>query len=116
MVGATQWLNAGSGVAYIFRTSDGGASYVEVVKLTAADAAEDDWFGVSVAMDGGTVVIGAYLDDDSGSGSGAAYVFDATMPTSQPTTSEPTSRPTTSEPTSWPTTAQPTTSIPPARM
>ena len=107
VVGATQWLNAGSGVAYIFRTSDGGATYAEVVKLTAADAAEDDWFGVSVAIEGDTVVIGAYLDDDSGPGSGSAYIFDANMPTSQPTTSEPTSRPTTSEPTSWPTTSQP---------
>ena len=51
-----------------------------------------------------------------GSGSGSAYIFDANMPTSQPTTSEPTSRPTTSEPTSWPTTAQPTTSQPTANL
>ena len=107
VVGGTQWLNTGSGAVYIFRTSDGGATYAEVVKLTAADAAEDDWFGVSVAIEGDTVVIGAYLDDDSGPGSGSAYIFDANMPTSQPTTSEPTSRPTTSEPTSWPTTSQP---------
>ena len=101
------------GAVYIFRSTDGGATYVEVAKLTASDAADGDNFGGSVAIDGSTVVVGAYNDDDGGTSSGAAYVFDANAPTSQPTTrqpttSEPTSRPTTSEPTSRPTTSEPT--------
>ena len=67
-----------SGSAYVFRTSDGGATYVEVAKLTASDAASDDRFGVSVAIAGDTVVIGATGDDDGGSDSGSAYVFHTT--------------------------------------
>ena len=61
-----------SGSVYVFRTSDGGATYDQVAKLTAADAALVDYFGNSVAIDGATVVVGAYGD---GSASGAAYVF-----------------------------------------
>jgi hypothetical protein len=97
------------GSAYVFRTSD-GATYVEVAKLTAADAATGDVFGNSVAIAGDTVVVGAQWDDDGGSASGSAYVFDPNRPTSQPTptpTLEPTFRPTL-EPTSQPTTQQPT--------
>ena len=67
--------SSGTGAVYVFRTSDGGASYVEVAKLTAADGASYDYFGTSVAIDGSTVVIGAYGDDDDGSNSGSAYVF-----------------------------------------
>ena len=35
-------------------------SYSQLEKLTAADAATDDRFGISVAIDGDTVVVGAY--------------------------------------------------------
>ena len=48
------------GAVYVFRTSDGGATYGQVAKLTAADAAANDDFGGSVAIDGDTVVVGAY--------------------------------------------------------
>ncbi len=64
-----------SGSAYVFRTSDGGATYGQVAKLTAADAAADDGFGYSVAIDGSTIVVGApgehYL-------LGSAYIFRTT--------------------------------------
>ena len=33
------------GSAYVFRTTDGGATYGQVAKLTAADAAAGDSFG-----------------------------------------------------------------------
>ena len=49
-----------------------------MAKLTAADAAAGDWFGISVAIDGDTVVVGAYYDDDGGSYSGSVYVFRTT--------------------------------------
>ena len=65
-----------SGSAYVFRTDDGGATYVEVAKLTASDAASMDFFGASVAIDGGTIVVGATKDDDGGTDSGSAYVFE----------------------------------------
>ena len=75
VVGAFQDDSGGSGSAYVLRTSDGGATYDEVAKLTAADAAAEDLFGFSVAIDGNTVVVGARYDDDAGSMSGSAYVF-----------------------------------------
>jgi hypothetical protein len=56
-------------------TNDGGVEYLQRAKLTAGDGAADDVFGYSVSIDGDTVVIGAYLDDDKGSDSGSAYVF-----------------------------------------
>ena len=77
--------NSGRGAVYVFRTSDGGATYAEVAKLTASDAAASDYFGVSVAIDGDTIVVGSYYDDDAGSNSGSVYVFDANAPTRQPT-------------------------------
>jgi len=70
--------NSQRGAVYVFRTSDGGATYAQVAKLTASDAAEDDFFGVSVAIDGSTIVVGASGDDDAGSKSGSAYVFHTT--------------------------------------
>ncbi|MCK4873294.1 MAG: FG-GAP repeat protein [Phycisphaerales bacterium] len=48
---------------------------IQVAKLTASDAAEEDLFGRCVAFDDDTIVIGAYRDDDRGTDSGSAYVF-----------------------------------------
>jgi hypothetical protein len=70
-----------SGSAYVFRTSDDGATYVELAKLTAADAASSDYFGASVAIAGDTIVVGAIGDDDDACpdnmncDSGSVYVF-----------------------------------------
>ena len=68
-----------SGSAYLFLTTDGGATYAQVAKLTASDAAANDYFGLSAAIDGGAVVVGAPDNKDVGgtwAHSGAAYVFD----------------------------------------
>ena len=43
---------------YVYRTSDGGATYDEIAKLTAAALAWDSGFGQSVAIDGDTIVVG----------------------------------------------------------
>ena len=67
-----------SGSAYVFTRTIAGdltSGWTEVAKLTADDGAVDDYFGRSVSIGGGTVVIGAYYDDDKGSSSGSAYVF-----------------------------------------
>ena len=68
---------ADSGSAYVFvRPSDGEwTTATETAKLTASDGAADDEFGWSVSVDGDTMVVGAPLDDGSGSNSGSAYVF-----------------------------------------
>ena len=72
MVGAYA-KNSGRGAAYVFRTTDGGATYGQVAKLTIADSTNGvDAFGYSVAIDGNTVVVGAYYKS---SGRGAVYVF-----------------------------------------
>ena len=52
-----------------------GDTWVEASQLTASDGDESSSFGTAVAVSGDTVVIGARGDDDAGSGSGAAYVF-----------------------------------------
>jgi hypothetical protein len=65
--------DSGAGAAYVF-TFD-GSTWKQVQKLTASDGAADDYFGVSVTLDGDTALIGARRDDDNGSESGSAYVF-----------------------------------------
>ena len=62
-----------AGAAYVF--TRGGTSWAQQAKLTAADGAEADQLGISVAVSGDTVVVGAYGDDDLGASSGSAYVF-----------------------------------------
>ena len=61
------------GAAYVY--AKGSGVWTQVAKLTASDAAADDWFGESVAIDGDIIAVGAYRDDDGGSGSGSVYVF-----------------------------------------
>ncbi len=65
-----------SGSAYVFeKPASGWSTSNESAKLTASDAAASDYFGRSVSIYDSTIVIGAYCDDDNGSGSGSAYVF-----------------------------------------
>ena len=65
-----------TGSTFVFAKPSGGwATRTETAKLTASDAAENDYFGYSVAVDGDTVVVGAYGDNDAGNDSGSAYVF-----------------------------------------
>jgi hypothetical protein len=61
---------AGSGGAGL-----SGATWTEQAKLTATDATLRDYFGHSVSLSEDTALVGAYLDDDAGHGSGSAYVF-----------------------------------------
>ena len=75
LVGAHQ-NDSSDGAAYIFtKPFTGWADSSETAKLIAYDAAADDEFGISVALDGDTAVIGARQNDDNGSQSGSAYVF-----------------------------------------
>ncbi|EGB03847.1 hypothetical protein AURANDRAFT_11702, partial [Aureococcus anophagefferens] len=73
VVGATmEEVAANSGSAYIFKTSDGGATWPQVAKLVAPDAEASDRFGYSVAVEGNLVVVGALQDDTY---AGSAYAF-----------------------------------------
>ena len=57
----------------VFRTTDGWDTHTEI-EITAADGEAYDYFGDSVAIDGTTVVVGAYWTYYRGK-KGAAYVF-----------------------------------------
>jgi len=72
LVGA--WSGSGSGSAYLFDTTTGQ----QIAKLLPADGAAGDDFGFSVAISGSTALVGAPGDDDNGSQSGSAYLFDTT--------------------------------------
>ena len=76
---------SGAGAAYVFVRD--GATWSQQAYLKASNTDGADSFGVSVAISGDTVVVGARLEDsaatgvngdegdNSASGSGAAYVF-----------------------------------------
>lgn len=62
--------NSSQGAAYVFTRS--GWAWTQQVELTANDVAAGDNFGMSVAIDGNTLVVGARSKNSS---QGAAYVF-----------------------------------------
>jgi MYXO-CTERM domain-containing protein len=66
-------IAANAGSAYVYARS--GAAWTEESKIVPNDVAANDFFGGSVALEGDTVLVGAYEDDDNGMDSGSAYVF-----------------------------------------
>lgn len=62
-----------SGSAYVFEFD--GQHWTESAKLLASDGSPYDHFGISVALSGNLIVVGALGDDDLGDLSGSAYVF-----------------------------------------
>lgn len=76
IVGSTDDDDAGSlsGAAYAFEWTAGVWSQVQ--KLVPVGLEAGDKFGRSVSLDDGTLIVGAYLDDDTGADSGAVYVFE----------------------------------------
>jgi hypothetical protein len=87
---------SGAGAVYVFR-SDAAGTWVQEAYLKASNAGAGHAFGHSIALDGDTLVVGAYLEDSAATGingdetdtsavdAGAAYVFvrDATGTWSQ---------------------------------
>jgi hypothetical protein len=63
-----------TGSVYVYE-ADGAGGWSET-KLTASDGAAEDRFGW-VAVSGDRIVVGAPWDDDNGSRSGSAYVYEA---------------------------------------
>jgi len=62
-----------SGSSYVFHKI--GTIWTEQSKITASDAATNDFFGISVSINGDYALIGAYYDDDDGTESGSAYIY-----------------------------------------
>jgi len=48
----------------------------EIADITAPDGAYEDFFGKAVAISDTAIVVGASYDDDKGSSSGSAYIYD----------------------------------------
>jgi len=63
-----------NGCAYLFEFD--GNSWNQMQKITAADGEAFDVFGGSVSLSDNWALIGALGDDDNGSASGAAYLFE----------------------------------------
>ncbi len=64
----------GSNSAYLFDVTTGQ----QIAELLPDDGAESNRFGWSAAISGTTAIVGAHSDDDNGSLSGSAYLFDIT--------------------------------------
>ena len=65
--------NSRSGAAYVYEYD--GNSWTLNQKIIANDGNINDGFGHSVSISGDYVLVGAYRDDDRGSDSGSAYLF-----------------------------------------
>ncbi|OGD14564.1 MAG: hypothetical protein A2V76_10070 [Candidatus Aminicenantes bacterium RBG_16_63_14] len=79
IVAGAGWNGGGGterGQAYLFSRNEGGAdNWGEIQRLRASDAANEDWFGFSVALDGPYALVGAAGEDGAGIERGAAYLF-----------------------------------------
>jgi hypothetical protein len=73
--------NCNSGSAYIFRRHAGGHNHWgQIARLTAADAAAADEFGVRVDLSGDLAVVGSWHRDDNTADAGATYLFERSGP------------------------------------
>jgi hypothetical protein len=64
------------GAVALLGVVSGAGGQCEAAKLAAQDPANADLFGTSVSVSGEVALIGVPLDDDAGSASGSAYVFE----------------------------------------
>ena len=69
-----------AGSAYVYDLSS-GTQAVPVATLNNPGPAVGDFFGISVAISGTRVVVGAYRDDTGASNGGSAYVYNLTSGT-----------------------------------
>jgi hypothetical protein len=75
VIGADQ-DDGNRGAAYVFQLTDD--TWTQTARLTASDRAVDDRFGSAVAIDGDTIVVGAYRDSLANGDVGSAYTFTRT--------------------------------------
>jgi hypothetical protein len=62
-----------SGSVYLYEKING--FWTEITKILPSDGAAGDYFGKRVDLDGNTLGVGAYLDDDKVLDSGSVYVY-----------------------------------------
>ena len=68
-----------SGSVYVYDLTKNSGDDGFETNITASDGGESDYFGVSIALNGTTLVVGAYLDYDKGTDSGSVYVYNGTF-------------------------------------
>lgn len=66
-------LGNDAGAAYIYKRENDTWRYQ--TKITASDGVAEDLFGISVAIDGNTILVGADLHDKKAENAGAVYVY-----------------------------------------
>ena len=71
IVGAFDESSAGA--AYIFTRT--GSTWTQQQKITASDIQSNDDYGISVSIDGDTVIVGSWWEDTTASGAGSAYIY-----------------------------------------
>jgi hypothetical protein len=65
-----------AGVGYVYTLNSSTNTWGDEQKIVASDGAAHDIFSYAVAISGtGHLVVGAHLDDDKGSDSGAVYLY-----------------------------------------
>ncbi len=74
--------DSGIGSAYIFHYD--GSDWVKRAKLTASDDSTNNLFSSRVSISDNRALIGSYFDDDNGTNSGSAYVYEGFNSTSIP--------------------------------
>jgi len=75
MVGAWGDDSSANNSGSVYEYVRSAALWAEQARLLPNDGAASDHFGNRVSLDGDTVLVGAYGNDDGGSSSGSAYVF-----------------------------------------
>lgn len=75
LVGARGAFNAGTVIGSVYAFVRSGGVWTQQPKLTASDAAPNDYFGYSVAISGDMALVGAYGKNTGGTAAGSAYVF-----------------------------------------
>jgi len=75
-------LAVNTGIVYVYDWN--GTAYVEVGRITASDAATNNYFGLSVALsgDGDRLAVGAHVEDTASVDAGKVYIFDWNSTTS----------------------------------
>ncbi|MEE2908246.1 MAG: hypothetical protein VX527_10515 [Planctomycetota bacterium] len=75
MVSAFSDSSSATGVITTYTRSSTG-EWNETGQLVSSDQLGNDYFGYSVCIDGDTALVGAYSDDENGTNSGCAYIFE----------------------------------------
>jgi len=78
IVGAPRKAGVGrrSGAAYIFTRKD--TEWIEQAKLVASDETRGNYFGIAVAIDGDTALVGGHRANEPFADAGSVYVFERT--------------------------------------